>query len=164
MWDACGQLNIAVAHASDRVGLFTPTDTFQDSICRIADGELRRKFGECATERPVSPHERGYRRANRRVGKAAANGPKVFDKYQDRIVFGTDATPHGDEYPPQVFNDKLYEIYYRFLETDDEYFDYDPFWSLPRDAGVSTALRLPEGILRKVYFGNASRQLNVDVD
>jgi hypothetical protein len=63
-----------------------------------------------------------------------------------------------------VFNDKLYEIYYRFLETDDEYFDYDPCWSLPRDAGVSTASRLPEAILRKVYFGNASRQLNVDVD
>jgi hypothetical protein len=63
-----------------------------------------------------------------------------------------------------VFNDKLYEIYYRFLEKDDEYFDYDPCWSLPRDAGVSTASRLPEAILRKVYFGNASRQLNVDVD
>jgi hypothetical protein len=84
MWDACGQLNIAVAHASDRVGLFTPTDAFQDPICRIAGGKLRRKLGECATERPVSPHENGYRRANRRVGKAAANGPKVFDKYQDR--------------------------------------------------------------------------------
>jgi len=62
-----------------------------------------------------------------------------------------------------VFNDKLYEIYYRFLETDDEYFDYDPCWFLPRDAGVSKASRLPEAILRKVYFG-ASRQLNVDVD
>ena len=28
--------------------------------------------------------------------------------------------------PQQVFNDKLYEIYFRFLETEDEYFDYAP--------------------------------------
>jgi hypothetical protein len=43
-----------------------------------------------------------------------------------RILFGTDATSHGEAFPQQVFNDKLYEIYCRFLEPDDEYFDYAP--------------------------------------
>ena len=56
------------------------------------------------------------------LGRQPRTSRKFFDKYQDRILFGTDATPHGDEFPQQVFNDKLYEIYYRFLETDDEYF------------------------------------------
>ena len=60
------------------------------------------------------------------LGRQPRTSRAFFDKYQDRILFGTDATPHGDEYPQQVFNDKLYEIYYRFLETDDEYFDYAP--------------------------------------
>jgi len=36
------------------------------------------------------------------------------------------ATPHGDELPQQVFNEQLYEIYSRFLETDDESFDCAP--------------------------------------
>ena len=55
------------------------------------------------------------------LGKQPRSARKFFETYQDRILFGTDATPHGDEYPQQVFNDQLYEIYYRFLETDDEF-------------------------------------------
>src|SRR5436305_62410 len=58
------------------------------------------------------------------LGRQPRTARKFFDKYQDRVLFGTDATPHGDEFPQQVFNDALYEIYYRFLETDDEYFLY----------------------------------------
>jgi len=57
------------------------------------------------------------------LGRQPVTARKFFDKYQDRILFATDATPHGDEFPQQVFNDKLYEIYFRFLETEDEYFD-----------------------------------------
>src|SRR5256714_7176599 len=55
------------------------------------------------------------------LGRQPITARKFFEKYQDRILFGTDATPHGDEYPQQVFNDQLYAIYYRFLETDDEF-------------------------------------------
>ena len=76
--------------------------------------------------RPLPEHVRRHRGANRRAWPPAANRRKFFDKYQDRILFATDATPHGDEFPQQVFNDKLYEIYFRFLETEDEYFDYAP--------------------------------------
>jgi predicted TIM-barrel fold metal-dependent hydrolase len=57
------------------------------------------------------------------LGRQPATCRKFFEKDQDRILFATDATPRGDGYPQQVFNDQLYEIYYRFLETNDEYFD-----------------------------------------
>jgi hypothetical protein len=48
---------------------------------------------------------------------------KFYDKYQDRVLFGTDALPHRIETPPQIFGELLYKIYYRFLETEDEFFD-----------------------------------------
>ncbi len=95
------------------------------------------------------------------LGRQPRTARKFFDKYQDRILFGTDATPHGDETPQQVFNDQLYEIYYRFLETDDEYFDYAPAKIPPQGRWRVYGIHLPETILRKVYFENAARQLKV---
>ncbi len=97
------------------------------------------------------------------LGRQPRTSRAFFDKYQDRILFGTDATPHGDEYPQQVFNDKLYEIYYRFLETDDEYFDYAPANVPPQGRWRIYGINLPESILRKVYNGNAARELHVSV-
>ena len=95
------------------------------------------------------------------LGRQPRTARRFFDKYQDRILFGTDATPHGDEFPQQVFNDKLYEIYYRFLETDDEYFDYAPAKIPPQGRWKIYGIDLPEQILRKVYFENAARQLHL---
>jgi predicted TIM-barrel fold metal-dependent hydrolase len=95
------------------------------------------------------------------LGRQPRTARKFFDKHQDRILFGTDATPHGDEFPQQVFNDQLYEIYYRFLETDDEYFDYAPAKVPPQGRWRIYGINLPETILRKVYFENAARQLRI---
>jgi predicted TIM-barrel fold metal-dependent hydrolase len=97
------------------------------------------------------------------LGRQPRTSRAFFDKYQDRILFGTDATPHGDEFPQQVFNDKLYEIYYRFLETDDEYFDYAPANVPPQGRWRIYGINLPESILRKVYNGNAARELHITV-
>jgi predicted TIM-barrel fold metal-dependent hydrolase len=97
------------------------------------------------------------------LGRQPRTARAFFDKYQDRVLFGTDATPHGDEYPQQVFNDKLYEIYYRFLETDDEYFDYAPAETPPQGRWQIYGIQLPESILRKVYNGNAARELHITV-
>ena len=94
------------------------------------------------------------------LGRQPRTARKFFEKYQDRILFGTDASPHGDEFPQQVFNDHLYEIYYRFLETDDEYFDYAPAEIPPQGRWRIYGINLPETILRKVYFENAGRLLN----
>jgi len=97
------------------------------------------------------------------LGRQPRMARAFFEKYQDRILFGTDATPHGDEYPQQVFNGDLYEIYYRFLETDDEYFDYAPAKVPPQGRWRIYGINLPESILRKVYTGNAARELKIKV-
>jgi predicted TIM-barrel fold metal-dependent hydrolase len=95
------------------------------------------------------------------LGRQPITARKFVDKYQDRILFGTDATPHGDEFPQQVFNDQLYEIYYRFLETSDEYFDYSPAKIPPQGRWRIYGIDLPDTILRKVYYENAARLLRI---
>jgi predicted TIM-barrel fold metal-dependent hydrolase len=95
------------------------------------------------------------------LGRQPRASRKFFDKYQDRILFGTDAVPGGDETPQQVFGDRLYEIYYRFLETEDEYFDYAPAPKPPQGRWRIYGIGLPESILRKVYYENAARILGL---
>lgn len=73
---------------------------------------------------------------------------RFFLKYQDRILFGTDTPPNRD----------AYEVYYRFLETDDEYFNcaashhLQGFWNI-------YGIYLPTEVLEKVYHKNAERVL-----
>jgi predicted TIM-barrel fold metal-dependent hydrolase len=95
------------------------------------------------------------------LGRQPFTSKKFFDKYQDRILFATDATPHGDAFPQQVFNDQLYEIYYRFLETEDEYFDYAPAKIPPQGRWRIYGINLSDQILRKVYNENAARLLRI---
>ena len=93
------------------------------------------------------------------LGRQPHAARKFFDKYQDRILFGTDAVPKGVETPQQIFNDRLYEIYFRFLETEDEYFDYAPWPVPPQGRWRIYGLGLPEPVLKKVYWDNAARLL-----
>jgi len=95
------------------------------------------------------------------LGRQPRTARKFFERYQDRILFGTDAVPHGEETPQQVLNDRLYEIYFRFLETEDEYFDYAPALVPPQGRWRIYGLGLPEEILRKVYYENAERLLGM---
>jgi predicted TIM-barrel fold metal-dependent hydrolase len=95
------------------------------------------------------------------LGRQPRASRKFFDKYQDRILFGTDAVPRGDDTPQQVFGERLYEIYYRFLETEDEYFDYAPAAKPPQGRWRIYGIGLPEKILRKVYYENAERLLGL---
>jgi hypothetical protein len=82
------------------------------------------------------------------LGRQPYSARKFFLKYQDRIMFGTDTTP----------NREAYRIYYRFLETDDEYFDCSAshhrqgFWNI-------YGIFLPATVLEKVYRTNAQRVL-----
>ena len=99
------------------------------------------------------------------LGRQPRNSRKFFDKYQDRILFGTDAVPlpYGAETPQQIFGDKLYEIYYRFLETEDEYFDYAPAPKPPQGRWQIYGIGLPESILKKVYNENAARLIGIKI-
>jgi len=55
----------------------------------------------------------------------------------------------------------LYEIYFRFLETNDEYFDYAPAATPPEGRWKISGVDLPDGILQQVYHQNASGLLHV---
>jgi hypothetical protein len=96
------------------------------------------------------------------LGRQPRASQKFFDKYQDRILFGTDASPHATDVPQQTFGDRLYEIYYRFFETNDEYFDYAPASKPPQGRWEISGINLPDQILQKVYNGNAKRELGIE--
>jgi predicted TIM-barrel fold metal-dependent hydrolase len=97
------------------------------------------------------------------LGRQPRAAARFFDRYQDRILFGTDAVPppEGEKFPQQVFKDELYEIYFRFLESADEYFDYAPAAVPPQGRWRIYGLALPEPILKKVYHDNAARLLKL---
>jgi predicted TIM-barrel fold metal-dependent hydrolase len=94
------------------------------------------------------------------LGRQPRMARKFFDKYQDRIVFGTDACSSPST-PQQLFGDDLYEVYYRFLETDDEYLDYAPAAIPPQGRWHIYGIGLPEQVLHKVYWENAARLLGL---
>lgn len=77
------------------------------------------------------------------LGRQPRAAKRFFTKYQDRILFGKDA-----------YNVAEYHVYFRLLETDDEYFDpirkYHGIWKL-------YGLDLPDDVLKKLYYKNALR-------
>ena len=83
------------------------------------------------------------------LGRQPYSARRFFLKYADRILFGSDAGP----YP------KTYRIIYRFLETDDEYFNYNAAPIPMQGRWHICGLYLPDEVLRKVYFENAERIL-----
>jgi Amidohydrolase len=97
------------------------------------------------------------------LGRQPRTARRFFERYQDRILFGTDAVPHGEDVPQQVFGDQLYQIYFRFLETEDEYFDYAPARIPPQGRWKIYGLGLPDQVLKKVYQQNAARLLSISV-
>ncbi len=123
------------------------------------DAENLPYVGECMDRFPNMHVELGARIGE--LGRQPRMARKFFDKYQDRILFGTDAVPNGTDTPQQIFTDRLYEIYYRFLETEDEYFDYAPARVPPQGRWRTYGLGLPDEILKKVYYENAARLLQV---
>ncbi len=95
------------------------------------------------------------------LGRQPRASRQFFEKYQDRVLFGTDATPNGAEVPQQDLKPAMFQCYFRFLETLDEYFDYSPAVTPPQGRWRIYGLGLPDGILRKVYRENARRLLGL---
>lgn len=129
-------------------------------VClHVADAEDLPYVSECMDE-----HSNMYVDIAARIGELGRQpraSRKFLERYQDRILFGTDAVPKGQDTPQQVFGDELYQIYYRFLETDDEYFDYAPASLPPQGRWRIYGLDLPDNILKKVYWQNAGRLLGL---
>jgi hypothetical protein len=81
------------------------------------------------------------------LGRQPYTARAFFIKYQDRLLFATDA--HH-----KYIGTRNYRAYFRFLETSDEYFDY-PFREL-RDGGrwKIYGVGLPDSVLKKLYVSN----------
>lgn len=95
-------------------------------------GELMKEFPNMYTEIGAVLAE---------LGRQPHFARQFFIKYQDRIMFGKDS-----------WRPEEYYVYFRVLETSDEYFDYyrkrHAFWKM-------YGLNLPDDVLQKVYYKNA---------
>lgn len=103
-------------------------------------GDLAR-LGELLDEYPNVSTEIGAVLAE--LGRQPRFARQFLERYQDRVLFGKDAWAPDE-----------YHVYFRVLETADEYFDYyrrrHAFWKM-------YGLDLPDDVLRKLYYGNALR-------
>lgn len=88
------------------------------------------------------------------LGRQPYSARKFFIDYADRILFGTDSSPNAD----------VYRLYYRFLETDDEYFNYTLSPIPTQGRWHIYGLFLPDDVLEKIYFNNAQRVMFRDSD
>lgn len=149
--------NLELQEARNRVIARHPGTQFV--VLHVGDAENLPYVSELLERYPNMHVETGARIGE--LGRQPRASRKFFDKYQDRILFGTDAVPGGNETPQQIFGEQLYEIYYRFLETEDEYFDYAPAPKPPQGRWRIYGIGLPEKILRKVYYQNAERLLGL---
>ena len=88
------------------------------------------------------------------LGRVPYSSKAFFETYSERIVFGTDCCP---------LDLGQHSIYYRFLESMDEYFPYQPNGELPGQGRWRIyGIGLSDEILRKVYYQNACRIMNMD--
>ena len=75
------------------------------------------------------------------LGRQPRTARTFLIKYQDRVLMGKD-----------IWAPEEYPVYFRVLETEDEYFDYyrkrHAFWKM-------YGLGLPDEVLKKIYYKNA---------
>jgi predicted TIM-barrel fold metal-dependent hydrolase len=84
------------------------------------------------------------------LGRQPYTARKFCIEYADRILFGTDLLPDVE----------MYRLYYRFLETDDEYFEY-PSHASRQGRWNIYGIHLPADVLHKIYRENALKLLRM---
>ncbi|MDR1555966.1 MAG: amidohydrolase [Tannerellaceae bacterium] len=87
------------------------------------------------------------------LGRQPYTARKFMIQHQDRILFGTDTYPNAE----------AYRMHYRFLETDDEYFDPAPAHKF-QGRWMIHGLHLPDEVLEKIYNKNALGIMNMFKD
>jgi predicted TIM-barrel fold metal-dependent hydrolase len=193
MWEACGALGLPVAiHISDPTAFFLPVDRFNERYEELhqhpdwsftgrdfpSDAELLAARDRVLARHPkttfiglhVGHSSENLARASQaldrfpnfhveiaarigELGRQPRASRRFFDKYQDRILFGTDGV-----------SDELYPFYFRFLETEDEYFAYGPGPVPDQGRWRIYGIGLPDPVLKKVYSENAVRVLRLPAD
>lgn len=81
------------------------------------------------------------------LGRQPYTARSFFETYQDRILLGTDGP----------FPEERLRLYWRFLETRDEYFPYSEKSPPPQGDWRIYGIGLPPEILKKVYYANAAK-------
>jgi len=185
VWEECGRLGIPVAiHIADPEAFFHPIDGNNERYEELIGHPDWSFFGPrfpnleeliAARDRMIAKHanttfivlhvgnwpenldnveallekfpnvqiEFGARQAE--LGRQPRRAYKLFLDFQDRIMFGTD----------NDFGADLYRSYFRWLETDDEYFDY---YDAPAQGRWKIyGLALPDPVLEKIYHLNADK-------
>lgn len=185
VWKRAGELKIPVLiHTSDPAAFFLPVDKHNEHYLPLQEfpgwsfhgsyfskQELLEQRDRMIADHPgttfICPHVANYPEDLDYVAEFLDNNSNVYIdfsaridelgrqpyrsrdfmiKYQDRILFGTDMPISVD----------IYRCYFRFLETADEYFDYPDYigrWGYSR--WKIYGLRLPDEVLRKIYYENA---------
>lgn len=187
IWKACGELGLVVLiHTADPQAFFLPVDARNERWEELhrrpqwsfyGPGFPSRKELLAARNRVLARHPRttfiGAHVANgaedlaevgrwldtypnlyvdiasriSELGRQPYTARRFFLKYADRILFATDG-PWPEE--------RLW-LYWRFLETDDEYFPYSEKPFPPQGFWRIYGIFLPDEVLRKVYYQNAAR-------
>jgi len=185
VWEECGRLGIPVAiHSTDPEAFFTPTDAKNERYEELMHNPSWSFYGPAFPSKQKLLEERnhivekhpntmfialhvanwpenldavsewlrkypnmyvefGAREAE--LGREPRRASRFFAEFQDRILFGTDAEPVPE----------MYANYFRWLESDDEYF---PYWDYPgQGRWMIYGMHLPDAILEKVYHGNAEK-------
>ncbi len=185
VWDECGRLGIPVfIHVADPEAFFHPIDANNERYEELIEHpdwsfygpqfpsleELMRQRDRMFAKHPrtkfVALHfgswpenlpfveqtlqrfpnvmiEFGARQGE--LGRQPKAARHVFLTYPDRIMFGTD----------EGTQEKMYLSYFRWLETDDEYFPYAQYPDQGR--WMIYGLGLPDDVLQKVYQLNAEK-------
>jgi uncharacterized protein len=77
------------------------------------------------------------------MGRTPRAALRFLEKYQDRVMFGTDMGRQK----------RMYQAWWRLLETDDEYMPGRVWWQY-------YGLHLPDNVLESIYRGTALKILN----
>jgi predicted TIM-barrel fold metal-dependent hydrolase len=190
IWAKCAELGIPVMiHVSDPKAFFTPVDRFNERYDELgahpdwsfyADEFPSKEEILAQRNRVIARHPHtifiGAHMANlpeelgrvamwlneypnlfvdidariSELGRQPYTARKFMITYQDRILFGTDTPPDAE----------AYRIYYRFLETDDEYIDPSAGHHL-QGRWMIYGLYLPDEVLEKIYNKNALKILGM---
>jgi uncharacterized protein len=189
LWAKCGELGIPVEiHVSDPSAFFTPIDQFnerydelaahpdwsfygpqfpaKDSVLAQRNRVIARHPGTIFIGAHMGNSPENLQRVGEwldrypnfyvdidarinELGRQPVTARKFLIKYQDRVLFGTDTPPNAE----------AYRIYYRFLETDDEYFDAAGGHHL-QGRWMIYGVNLPDEVLEKIYNKNALRLIH----
>lgn len=79
------------------------------------------------------------------LGRQPFTAKAFFQKYQDRVLFGTDGP----------WSEVRLGYYWRFLESNDEYFPYSEKHPQPQGFWNIYGVGLSDDVLQKIYFRNA---------